>query len=415
VFVYSSGKLVAEYSTAAPPPNPTTQWTVTDQLGSPRILTNSLGEVVSRRDFMPFGEEISPDGTHRLTNLKYNFGDNVRQKFTGYQKDEETQLDFAEARMYQNLHGRFTAVDPLLASGKSANPQTFNRYVYVLNNPLRLTDPTGLQVGDWTGPVYTDGNTYSPNRFKNSQVLNESRYVDAADGYTYSAGPNGSMNLGKTASIKDRSQRITQSMSSNSSAPGVFMPRIGMGVDERMAQEVQQMGRALWDKTMLVAPDYGKVQLSLPLIFDGNLTLSRDYNLFMGGGFTLSKGGFNEFIKQAQDFDFLHGNKNLGFKLGVSGSVGWFTTRNMPEAELDGAIGGTSVSGVVPIGPISVGFDKSLPSNGSSFLNSPTAFELGTPTSGGVGISKSEKIFDLGDWIEDYKRTALQNRYNNRR
>lgn len=158
VFVYSSGKLIAEYSTAPPEENPTTKWTVTDQLGSPRVLVNSLGEVVSRRDFMPFGEEITPDGTHRTTNLKYNFGDNVRQKFTGYQKDEETQLDFAEARMYQNLHGRFTAVDPLLASGKSANPQTFNRYVYVMNNPLIYTDPTGLQTATASGRVYRRGN-----------------------------------------------------------------------------------------------------------------------------------------------------------------------------------------------------------------------------------------------------------------
>lgn len=113
VFVYSAGKLIAEYSTAPPEQNPTTKWTVTDQLGSPRVLVDSLGQVVSRRDFMPFGEEVTPDGTHRTADLKYNFGDNIRQKFTGYQKDEETQLDFAEARMYQNLHGRFTAVDPL--------------------------------------------------------------------------------------------------------------------------------------------------------------------------------------------------------------------------------------------------------------------------------------------------------------
>ena len=40
-----------------------------------------------------------------------------------------------------------TAVDPLLASGKSADPQTFNRYVYVMNQPLKFTDPSGLQAG----------------------------------------------------------------------------------------------------------------------------------------------------------------------------------------------------------------------------------------------------------------------------
>ncbi len=146
VFVYDGiGKLVAEYSTAPPPQNPTTNYTATDQLDSPRVITDSNGNVISRRDFMPFGEEITPDGQNRTTNQKYNTGDNIRQKFTGYQKDSETQLDFAEARMYENRHGRFTAVDPLLASGKSANPQTFNRYVYVGNNPINRSDPSGLE------------------------------------------------------------------------------------------------------------------------------------------------------------------------------------------------------------------------------------------------------------------------------
>lgn len=147
IFVYSGGKLVAEYSTQPPPTNPTTNYTATDQLGSPRVITNAVGQVTSRRDFMPFGEELFPDAVYRKASDKYGATDSVRQRFTGYQKDTETGLDFAEARYYNNAHGRFTAVDPLLASGKSADPQTFNRYVYVLNNPLVLTDPTGLQVG----------------------------------------------------------------------------------------------------------------------------------------------------------------------------------------------------------------------------------------------------------------------------
>ncbi len=99
VFVYDGmGKLVAEYSTAPPPTNPTTSFTATDQLGSPRVITNSLGEVVSRRDFQPFGEELAPDGTYCKTDNKYGAADSVRQRFTGYQKDIETGLDFAEAQ-----------------------------------------------------------------------------------------------------------------------------------------------------------------------------------------------------------------------------------------------------------------------------------------------------------------------------
>jgi RHS repeat-associated protein len=150
VFVYDGlGKLIAEYSTATPPQNPTINYTATDQLGSPRVLTDAYGQVVSRRDFMPFGEELFADGTTRTTGNKYSTTDQdaVRQRFTGYQKDAETGLDFAEARYYNDQHGRFTAVDPLLSSGKSPNPQTFNRYVYAMNRPTGLTDPTGLQAG----------------------------------------------------------------------------------------------------------------------------------------------------------------------------------------------------------------------------------------------------------------------------
>jgi RHS repeat-associated protein len=130
-------------------------------LGSPRVITDSFGNVAARRDFRPFGEQVSVDGNYRSASF-YASGtaDNIRQKFTGYQKDNETNLDFAEARMYENRHGRFTAVDPLLASGKSANPQSFNRFTYVLNNPLAFTDPSGLQVTAPTEDIVVRINTW---------------------------------------------------------------------------------------------------------------------------------------------------------------------------------------------------------------------------------------------------------------
>ena len=155
VFVYDAGgALAAEYSTAAPPPTPTTSYLTTDNLGSPRVITDKNGTVISRRDFMPFGEEILAGvGARDTANLKYSASgiDNVRQRFTGYEKDIETgtvdtALDFAEARMYQSRHGRFTSPDPLLSSASLDNPQTFNRYSYVGNNPVNITDPSGL---DW--------------------------------------------------------------------------------------------------------------------------------------------------------------------------------------------------------------------------------------------------------------------------
>ena len=143
----AGGALAAEYSTLALPTNPTTSYLTTDHLGSPRVITDTNGQVISRRDFMPFGEELGVGAGPRTESLKYSVigSDRIRQRFTGYEKDDETGLDFAEARMYQSRHGRFSSPDPLLGSASAANPQTFNRYVYTGNDPVNRTDPSGLQ------------------------------------------------------------------------------------------------------------------------------------------------------------------------------------------------------------------------------------------------------------------------------
>lgn len=73
----------------------------------------------------------------------------MRQKFTGYERDGETGLDYAQARYYASQLGRFTSIDPLLASGAPATPQSWNRYSYAFNNPLFYTDPTGLVPDDY--------------------------------------------------------------------------------------------------------------------------------------------------------------------------------------------------------------------------------------------------------------------------
>ncbi|RMG01266.1 MAG: RHS repeat-associated core domain-containing protein, partial [Acidobacteria bacterium] len=70
----------------------------------------------------------------------------IRKQFTGYERDKEVNLDFAEARYYNSAHGRFTTTDPLLSTGEPDDPQTWHRYAYALNNPLFYTDPTGMYV-----------------------------------------------------------------------------------------------------------------------------------------------------------------------------------------------------------------------------------------------------------------------------
>jgi RHS repeat-associated protein len=183
LFVYdAAGALVAEYTINAPASTtpPQTIYLTADTLGSPRINTNQKGEIISRHDYLPFGDEIIGLG-QRTSEQGYGVNDNVRKKFTGYEKDQETGLDFAQARYYGNGLGRFTSVDPSLESINSVLPQSWNRYVYVLNNPLNLIDPSGL-FADPPGRWYWNPNDVDENGFYHPQYILNGETVP--DGYT---------------------------------------------------------------------------------------------------------------------------------------------------------------------------------------------------------------------------------------
>lgn len=140
-----------------------TFWLVSDQLGTPRMVADRTGSLagVKRHDYLPFGEELFVNVGGRTPTQGYGAGDNVRQKFTKKERDEETGLDFFEARYYSSAMGRFTSPDEFkggpdelydFVDGASANPtfyaeltipQSLNKYQYTYNNPLRYTDSDG--------------------------------------------------------------------------------------------------------------------------------------------------------------------------------------------------------------------------------------------------------------------------------
>lgn len=99
--------------------------------------------ITARHDYHPFGEEIV--ASQRSAGLGYA-DDTVRKQFTGYERDNEIDLDFAQARYYNPMHGRFTSPDPYLPSALVEIPQSWNRYSYVLNKPFVYVDPSGE---DW--------------------------------------------------------------------------------------------------------------------------------------------------------------------------------------------------------------------------------------------------------------------------
>jgi RHS repeat-associated protein len=143
VYVYNvSGQMIAEYSTQAATGG--TSYLTQDHLGSTRLVTGQAGEVKRRYDYLPFGGELSVGRTSDYT------GGTLKQQFTGHERDPETNLDFAQNRYYASDYGRFTTPDPSRGSVVPGNPQTWNRYAYALNNPLRYVDPLGL----WGIEVY---------------------------------------------------------------------------------------------------------------------------------------------------------------------------------------------------------------------------------------------------------------------
>ncbi|MDX6500664.1 MAG: hypothetical protein QOG23_3924 [Blastocatellia bacterium] len=123
------------------------RWLVTDQLGTARMIFDESGSLatVSRHDYLPFGEELLAPIGARSSGQGY-MGDSIRQKFTGYEADTETGLNFAQARYQSSLQGRFISPDPV--AGVGADPQSLNAYSYVTNNPLNSVDPSGL-FGSW--------------------------------------------------------------------------------------------------------------------------------------------------------------------------------------------------------------------------------------------------------------------------
>jgi RHS repeat-associated protein len=114
--------------------------------------TGSLAGI-SRHDYLPFGEEMFAGSGGRTTLQGYSVADGARQKFATYERDNETGLDYAQARYYSSSQGRFTSPDDFLNDTSAVDPASWNLYAYVRSNPLRYTDPNGekVYVGNVTG------------------------------------------------------------------------------------------------------------------------------------------------------------------------------------------------------------------------------------------------------------------------
>jgi RHS repeat-associated protein len=107
-----------------------------DMLGTSRVVFSSTGTLCYDADFYPFGGERAYTNT-----CAQNY------KFTGKERDAESNLDNFGARYDASSMGRFMSPDPLyLEMHRLTDPQQLNLYSYVRNNPLTLTDPDGMDI-----------------------------------------------------------------------------------------------------------------------------------------------------------------------------------------------------------------------------------------------------------------------------
>jgi RHS repeat-associated protein len=105
-----------------------------DHLGGVNVITNISGAQVQLNEYDPWGKVSksvgSVDPTHR---------------FTGKELDPESGLYYYGGRYYDPELGRFISADPFVP--QPSDPQSLNRYSYVLNNPQNYVDPTGYFFG----------------------------------------------------------------------------------------------------------------------------------------------------------------------------------------------------------------------------------------------------------------------------
>jgi len=153
VYAFSGSKVIAEYVNGAAPASPTreyiysgaallakiegtaTQYYHADHL-STRVMTDASGNKIGEQGHFPYGE------TWYATNTT------TKWEFTTYKRDSESGNDYAMARYHVNHLGRFSSPD--LLAGSIGDPQSLNKFAYVLNDPVNHVDPLGTDCQEPT-------------------------------------------------------------------------------------------------------------------------------------------------------------------------------------------------------------------------------------------------------------------------
>jgi RHS repeat-associated protein len=136
-----------------------------DHLGSSQVVTDGTGALVHVQRFGAFGRAVNPAVTSTDAPAS-----RIRAGFTGHESDAETGLVNMRGRLYDPLTARFLQADPFVFAGSS---QTLNRYSYVVNNPLRFTDPSGFTPEDPTSDPEEGTDTLTDDETEEMEILED--------------------------------------------------------------------------------------------------------------------------------------------------------------------------------------------------------------------------------------------------
>ncbi len=124
-----------------------TQWWHADHLGSVVTQTSfddeaGVYQVTQRFSYDPFGKRRQVNGTYdAMGTLVYDHPNATDRGFTGHEHLDDVGVIHMNGRTYDPHIGRFMQADPIIQ--EPDNGQNYNRFSYVLNNPLNATDPSG--------------------------------------------------------------------------------------------------------------------------------------------------------------------------------------------------------------------------------------------------------------------------------
>ncbi len=124
------------------------RYVFSDHLGSTRVVMDGGGAIILRRDYQPFGEELRAGHGMRTGAQGFGGSDPAGHDFAMMERSEVTSLDHTLWRKYDPWAGRWTSPDPDRGNSIDiTNPQSWNRYTYVENDPVNFIDPDGLFLG----------------------------------------------------------------------------------------------------------------------------------------------------------------------------------------------------------------------------------------------------------------------------